>query len=75
MTEVITLGEDGKRVESRTISQSDLTSECWAVQIWGLDICENCPVKDTEECGGPNIRKTGKNAKGHKVPVGVANEM
>jgi hypothetical protein len=36
----------------------------------GLSECDTCPLKDTDECGGENIRKTGKNSLGYTVPVG-----
>ena len=41
----------------KSIKQSELTSECWLIQIWGLSACKTCEVKDTEECGGKAIRK------------------
>ena len=50
--------------------QSKLTSECWSVQLFGLDYCETCPLRDTPECGGRNIRRTGRNSKGVRVPIG-----
>jgi len=54
---------------SKTINQGDLTSECWMVQMFGTLRCETCEFKDTPECGGKNIRKTGKNEKGLEVPL------
>jgi len=54
----------------RSIPQAELTAECWLVQMAGLERCETCEFVDTEECGGVDIRKTGKNEKGHKVPLG-----
>ena len=56
-------------VESKTINQGDLTSECWLVQFHGLKACETCEVRGTKECGGQRIRKTLKNEKGIAVPV------
>lgn len=53
----------------RTIRQDRLTSECWIVQMWGLKYCDTCEFKDTDECGGKNIRLTGRNEKGLRVPV------
>jgi len=44
------------------IRQSDLTTDCWMVQIWGLRYCsgmedrEPCEFLATEECGGYRIR-------------------
>lgn len=56
----------------RQVKQGDLSDECWMVQIWGLGHCETCEYKDSAECGGQQIRKTGKNAHGHKVPIGLS---
>lgn len=42
---------------TKTISQDRLTSDCWLIQINGLSECKNCPVKDTEECGGGETLK------------------
>jgi len=58
-------------IESRTIKQSELTSECWGIQMAGPEKCETCEFRDTPECGGQDIRKTGKNKLGHAVPLGV----
>lgn len=55
---------------SRLVPQSQLTSECWTVQAFGLESCHGCEYKNTRECGGKNIRKTGKNANGRAVPLG-----
>lgn len=51
--------KNGKIVitESKQVDQSTLTAECWIVQIEGLGACEKCEFKDTEECGGKEIRK------------------
>ncbi len=51
--------ENGNLVftESKEIDQSKLTSECWLIQFDGLAACENCEVKDTDECGGLAIRR------------------
>lgn len=54
---------------TRKINQAQLTSECWDVQFWGLSQCGSCKVKDTPDCGGKEIRKTGKNKDGFAVPV------
>ena len=68
-----------KIVESRTINQLNLTSECWTVQFQGLTACKTCEYGRTRktikgivysrDCGGRDIRKTGLNGKGLKVPV------
>jgi hypothetical protein len=56
-------------MQVKTIRQSGLSGECWSVQIWGLDRCERCEHRGTEDCGGEEIRKTGKNSKGIAVPL------
>jgi len=44
-------------MKSKAIRQSDLTSECWLVQFWGLVACEHCEVRGSRECGGRRILK------------------
>lgn len=56
-------------MKTTTIRQSELSAECWNIQVWGIEACENCEVKGTDECGGKNIIKTGENEKGFKVPL------
>ena len=51
------------------VPQYKLSSECWPVQLWGTNTCESCEFKDSDECGGLKIRKTGKNEKGYVVPL------
>jgi len=51
----------------KRVKQANLTGECWMVQIWGTQYCLTCPYKDTKECGGPQIRQTGKNEKGIEI--------
>lgn len=51
----------------KRVKQRELTGECFLVQIYGTSYCEQCPVKDTPDCGGQEIRKTGKNEKGLEV--------
>jgi len=53
----------------KRIRQSQLSKECWDVQIWGLDYCQKCQYKDHPECGGKSIRQTGLNEKG--FPAGI----
>jgi len=52
--------EGGVVVEKEVIEidQSKLTSDCWLIQFKGLKACENCEAKDTDECGGKDIRKS-----------------
>jgi hypothetical protein len=52
----------------KRIRQSDLTGECWLVQMWGTSYCESCESKGTPDCGGQRILETGKNEKG--IPIG-----
>lgn len=63
--------ENGNLIESnsRTVQQSRLSAECWSIQVWGKETCETCGFKNRKECGGKNIRKTGKNDKGITVPI------
>jgi len=44
-------------MKSKTILQSGLTSECWLIQFWGLEACQDCEYVDTQECGGQQIRE------------------
>ena len=52
------------------IKQGHLTDECWLIQLHGLRACAKCPARDTSQCGGRGIFLSGKNKKGHKVPLG-----
>ena len=56
-------------VQARIVKQSNLTSECWPVQVWGLDACKKCEYRGKRDCGGKQIRKSAKNTKGINVPV------
>ena len=56
-------------MQVKSIKQSDLTAECWAVQMWGIGKCEKCEFRNTPDCGGKEIRKTGKNQIGTVVPI------
>jgi len=51
----------------KTILQKKLTAECWMVQAFGTTACESCEFKDADECGGQEIRKTGRNEKGYVI--------
>jgi hypothetical protein len=55
-------GRDPPRV--KVVLGSGLTSDCWMVQVWGLQYCsgfgdpENmCDYLATEKCGGYRIRR------------------
>ena len=52
------------------IKQGHLTSECWQVQFFGLAACKKCIYKGTKACGGLGVILSGKNKKGHEVPLG-----
>jgi len=56
-------------MQQRTIKQSNLTAECWNIQVWGIVACTNCEFRCTSECGGQEIRKKLKNEKGLDVPI------
>ena len=56
-------------MKCKVISQKMLSAECWLVQVWGFDACRDCDYKDTRECGGENILKTGKNVFNHNIPL------
>jgi len=51
--------KDGVLVEtsSKEIDDSKLTSECWLIQINGLDACKKCEFLNKKDCGGKKIRK------------------
>jgi hypothetical protein len=57
-------------MKERIVPQKDLTAECWSIQFWGKDACKKCEFRDTKKCGGKDIRKTGKNKKGKRSPLG-----
>jgi hypothetical protein len=56
---------------SKEIPQENLTADCWPVQVWGLLACENCELKDSDNCGGKvylmRIRKGRYSATGYRV--------
>jgi hypothetical protein len=63
-TENISLGGQEFTVKTKRIYQKDLTSDCWLVQVWGLDYCSGygnpadaCEYLGKKDCGGQNIRK------------------
>jgi len=63
-TEIIDMGGKQYIGRSKRIKQNDITSDCWMVQVWGIEYCSgngdpksSCEYLDTEECGGKRIRK------------------
>ena len=57
MIEIGSLNSDGTVTNIKTMKQSELTSECWMIQMFGIEKCDNCDVLNTDECGGQEIRK------------------
>lgn len=53
----------------KLISQKNLSSECWPVQVWGLSYCKPCDLHNSSDCGGKNIRKTKRNSLGYEIPL------
>jgi len=56
-------------MKTKIISQKMLSTECWFVQVWGVEACEDCDYRDTQECGGKRILDTGSNTLGYKIPL------
>ena len=56
-------------MQTRIVKQANLSSECWNIQIWGIDTCDKCKFRGRRACGGKQIRKTLLNNKGIKVPI------
>ena len=56
-------------MDIKQIKQSELSSECFMVQIFGFDTCLTCEYKNTDECGGKEVRKSQVNSKGYDVPL------
>ena len=44
-------------MENNIIKQNELTSECFIIQMWGIESCDSCECLNTNECGGQEIRK------------------
>lgn len=63
---------EGMQGMVRKVNQSDLSSECFMVQVWGPDRCKTCEFQGKKDCGGQNILRTGHNEKGHLVPLADA---
>lgn len=60
--------ENAIQVDRFSVKQSDLTAECWPVQIQGLAACARCEYRDKPDCGGKTARK--QLAAGTRQPVG-----
>jgi hypothetical protein len=45
----------------KTIKQSTLTADCLLIQMFGLESCDKCKVKNTKDCGGGKTLKALKN--------------
>ena len=50
---------NGQVVETdvKEIDQSKLTSDCWLIQINGLQACSECEFRNTKDCGGGKTLK------------------
>lgn len=66
---IVTINIDGVLSNEKIIDQPKVSSECWSVQFHGIKYCITCDLKDIDECGGKNIRKTLRNELGHTVPL------
>lgn len=55
--EYTSMNKKGK-VLTKIINQKKLTSDCWIIQIEGIEACKKCSYFNTEECGGKEILKT-----------------
>ena len=42
-------------MKAYTVKQGELTSDCWVIQIQGIEACKGCELKDTKDCGGIDI--------------------
>ena len=56
-------------MHNRMVRRSQLSSECWGIQLLGLCHCTDCEYLNTKHCTGKCIRRTGKNANGFSVPL------
>lgn len=52
-----------KHIDTSKLSHT----ECWGVQINGLNHCRNCKWTGISACEGQHIVKTGRNAKGYRI--------
>lgn len=41
----------------RMVRQSDLTADCWLIQLFGVEQCDTCDVRGTPDCGGGETAK------------------
>ena len=56
----ISYNEKTGLVEESNVSekaQTDLTPDCLTLQFRGLSACEDCPKKNTQNCGGGETLK------------------
>lgn len=61
---------DNMIIFNKEVDQSDLTSECWDIQLRGIEACKTCEFLNTPSCGGKQIIKKLTNNKGVPVPIG-----
>ncbi len=55
--------------QTRMVDQTEVSGECFYIQIWGSDYCADCIYRDHDECGGKDILKIGKNSLGYQIPL------
>ena len=51
------------------VDQTEVSGECFYIQIWGSDYCADCIYRDHDGCGGKNILRIGKNSLGYQIPL------
>ena len=39
-------------MKTKIVKQSEMTADCFLIQWFGLESCENYVAKNTEDCGG-----------------------
>lgn len=62
-------GSENDGARARQVRQSNLSAECFMVQVFGETACADCEYRGTPDCGGQNVLRTGRNEHGHAVPV------
>ena len=67
--DIIKKEKRGYKMITKQINQNELSEECWMIQIYGMEYCEGCEYKNTDDCGGKRIREERKNKKGFTIPL------
>lgn len=42
-------------MKTYTVKQRELTSDCWLIQIQGIEACKECDYWGTRDCDGKKI--------------------